>query len=587
MSEPSLPRPCPSTASLVGDNPGSDEDCIETGADKSLVDSTLSERKVEIPDSVEVKVENKQKRKRTSAHDQSILEAEYKRNSKPNKATRAEIVKLVALNEKEVQIWFQNRRQIDRRKSRPLLPHEVAALGIGAVPFSSDEASDATIGNYSTAGEIILSSQTAPGSSQEDIQQPHEHLVSSASVPLEDLNHGSLSQNAETAAQDTVETNKIPGPAIMPQLPSPIQSLGNSFNVSESVVQSFTSTPGYLANRWNSINSFQFTPPASQNIPFTPQMTHHRTHPSSCPERIGDERPITPPSQVRLSMSLEGKAELVSTVPSPVHFKSVRPSSSESTLRQKRTRGLQRSFSAVPFGSVPKNPSGESLVPRLLSGRSRDARTWELCCDTEARDELTKQAENESSGSAVAAISLLRSTSNSALKCNPQKRNVPPAKTGSTGWTKRQKLERSQSSLARLQTPDVIPLKPSQPTSDTGKDGLMRSPSGDSDKENRIPYEISGNPRRRLLPSSRTDKRGSSKRILEDNHNIPTHAVGFGIEKKRRRGTHTDPVVFEDDENEEVPEDVERFMRGEISPSKKGDLDCVQGLLSLSQGNWR
>jgi hypothetical protein len=28
-------------------------------------------------------------------------------------------------------------------------------------------------------------------------------------------------------------------------------------------------------------------------------------------------------------------------------------------------------------------------------------------------------------------------------------------------------------------------------------------------------------------------------------------------------------------------------MRGEVSPSKRGDLDCIQGLLSLSQGNWR
>ena len=57
---------------------------------------------------------------------------------------------------------------------------------------------------------------------------------------------------------------------------------------------------------------------------------------------------------------------------------------------------------------------------------------------------------------------------------------------------------------------------------------------------------------------------------------------------KRRKGAYIEPKVFEDEENRGDPgEDVENFMRGEISPSKKGDLDCVQGLLSLSQGNWR
>jgi hypothetical protein len=35
-------------------------------------------------------------------------------------------------------------------------------------------------------------------------------------------------------------------------------------------------------------------------------------------------------------------------------------------------------------------------------------------------------------------------------------------------------------------------------------------------------------------------------------------------------------------------DDVERFMRGgDVSPSKKPDMDCVAGLLSLSQGAWR
>jgi hypothetical protein len=40
-----------------------------------------------------------------SPEDQATLEAEYKRNPKPDKAARIEIVKKISLGEKEVQVW--------------------------------------------------------------------------------------------------------------------------------------------------------------------------------------------------------------------------------------------------------------------------------------------------------------------------------------------------------------------------------------------------------------------------------------------------------------------------------------------------
>ncbi|KAL9075900.1 MAG: hypothetical protein Q9161_001294 [Pseudevernia consocians] len=46
----------------------------------------------------------RQKRRRTSPEDHAILEAEYERNSKPDKAARIAIVNRVALGEKEVQV---------------------------------------------------------------------------------------------------------------------------------------------------------------------------------------------------------------------------------------------------------------------------------------------------------------------------------------------------------------------------------------------------------------------------------------------------------------------------------------------------
>jgi hypothetical protein len=290
-------------------------------------------------------------------------------------------------------------------------------------------------------------------------------------------------------------------------------------------------------------------------------------------------------------MSLDGKAQLTSAEPSPPRETSTRPSSSEAAFPQRRVRGLQRSQSALPYEQFPRRSSANgSYIPRLLNGRSRDARTWEFCCDTDARDELTAQAENESSGSAVAAISLMRSTSKTALKSNSNKRNAPSAKQELGTHGKRPKvgqLGRAMSSLARLQSTEQPFLKSFESRKD--KEDLMGSPSGDSDKENWVPNENGGNARRRPLPQSRPQKQIPSKSILGDNFNVPTHAYDLGGSKnRRRRGTYVEPKVFEDEENAGVVgEEVEKFMRGEISPSKKGDLDCVQGLLSLSQGNWR
>ena len=46
----------------------------------------------------------RRRRRRTSPHDQGILEEEYRKCTKPDKAQRKEICKLVQMGEKEVQV---------------------------------------------------------------------------------------------------------------------------------------------------------------------------------------------------------------------------------------------------------------------------------------------------------------------------------------------------------------------------------------------------------------------------------------------------------------------------------------------------
>lgn len=288
-------------------------------------------------------------------------------------------------------------------------------------------------------------------------------------------------------------------------------------------------------------------------------------------------------------MSLDGKAELVNTspTPSPPRSQPERPAPVFAPLNPpaKRMRTLERSQSAyTPSSASP-------ILPSLSTGRSRDARSWQICCDGDVKDELTAQAERESGGSAIAAIGLIRSASNSALKAaNSSKRNsglVPRQDAAKQG--KKPKLGRAQSSLARLQYTN----KTHDHLTNMAKEGLMRSPSGDSDKENWLPGDRPSGNRRRPLPQSKSDKVAAPlpKTILGDNHHVLSHATNLGTapsgRNRKRKSQDIGSNIFEDTENVDGGEEVQKFMRGEVSPSKKGDLDCIQGLLSLSQGNWR
>ncbi|TGO31148.1 hypothetical protein BPAE_0001g00420 [Botrytis paeoniae] len=578
---PTLPEyiPQPSSEShsrsppeVEKEHPNYSDNSGELEPANSLHDVPLKE---EAPDN-EGKLEGgKQKRKRTSPEDQAFLEAQYKENPKPNKAARAEIVKSVRLNEKEVQIWFQNRRQINRRKSRPLLPHEIAAFGLGLNPLSSDPAS---IVNYS--------------SSQETDEQAESLLPNEALSTLDNEDESRISQDVELSASGMTSTIKsseqvAEGTQKLPVKTEPSSLVSEtpsketrSQSVSEALSQSFSATPGYLANRWNNVNPFS-TPVAAHSAMFTTPTISRPIFPSSCPERITTDTTPSTTSRVRLSTGLDGRAELVEGEITPPRPHAERPTSSlSSVIPLKRMRSLYRSHSALPLGSSSFNGP---FTPRLLSGRSRDARTWEFCAEGEPRDELTTQAENESSGSAIAAISLIRSTSSSALKPNPSKRNTP-SRLNLQG--KRPKMGRASSSVARMQSGVK---KAGQPIND--KDPSMRSPSGDSDKENWVPPQSGVSPRRRPAHVQKESDR-EPKGILQDNPSIPTHAE-FGVNRnKRRKSAHSEPQVYEDAEvstkNTKAPDDdVQQFMQAPVSPSKKDDVDCIQGLLSLSQGNWR
>lgn len=246
-------------------------------------------------------------------------------------------------------------------------------------------------------------------------------------------------------------------------------------------------------------------------------------------------------SFVRLSLNAEGKAEIVT-----------KDAASPSPPRPPQT--------LLP--DIPPPTESANRLQRSYSGRSRDSRAWEFWCDKESRSEFEQTAEKDASGSAAGAIGLLRTTSGrNILGSLSSKRNAPlsvhqPSKRSKLDH-KRPPLQRSNTSLGRLQggkPADGMRSAPKLKHSESAAH-LPGKGSGDSDKENMSPHSDAEPHERIRLSHVRHDRHGQG--VLADS---------------------------------EKDEELSAFMRGgqkKSSVSGDDDLDCVQGLLSLSQGNWR
>lgn len=374
--------------------------------------------------------------------------------------------------------------------------------------------------------------------------------------------------------------------------------------------------------------------------------------------RPSSAAPVLPPphsSGFRLSMSMEGKAELR---PQPSPPRDSPTATSDGSPPAFDRPNLQRSSSAAASITLPpistltaslethasphqvqlQHQPQPRLPPRLHHVRSLDVHEWELACEAssgELKDELTAYAERESSGSAIAAISLLRSLSSSShstgmgpasniLQANGAKRNARPHPQHH--HAKRPKISRSSSSVGRLQsnlvntTTDKPAVRREQTPVDAdepkkSKMSLLLSPGGDSDKENWNPHGFRGASRpsngRRPLPGAPVSKlstasetpRRSMGRILGDASNRSFLGRASTAPTSRQKKGSKPVEIFEDGAGEDdasgdedhdgrnrdgmTDDEVERFMRGEVSPSKKGAASAIAGLLALSQGNWR
>lgn len=225
--------------------------------------------------------------------------------------------------------------------------------------------------------------------------------------------------------------------------------------------------------------------------------------------------------------------------------------------------------------------SSASSLKRSLSGRSRDSRAWEFWCDKECRTELTDKAEKDGNGSAADAIGVIRASSHRRiLHPLPQnytgltnRQHLLPARRMIDG--KRPPLQRAHTSNGRLQYLDPRSRPAHEKRVKMAKFTAVESessthiPGNESDKENWSPAHEA--------TAAIVKKAGAMSSMT-------------GNVQDRR---HNRPRTLKVDEAENASPDADgelaAFMRGHgNSGSFSGveELDCVQGLLSLSQGRW-
>ncbi|GES61959.1 homeobox transcription factor [Aspergillus terreus] len=532
-----------------------------------------------LPPRVDNKLLARQKRRRTSPEDHAILEAEYQRNPKPDKAARADIVSRVSLGEKEVQIWFQNRRQNDRRKSKPLQPHElVAPRSSVSADTSKQSGSDE---NLPTELESSSGAEQDEGNSQ-DTSSPDHASFESDGVHEDKDGFVQQSSQASAASTEAVESSQ-PVPEESRPEPEPVQDPEVVDESQQGSAKRKRSVSDLREAR--SIVQQATTPSGIQTMKSPPSLRISLSFDGEAMVRKEGELTPSPPkgrNALRIAMSSDGKAVIrAEGEPSPSKNRI-----SMFSTRKSRLGGLRRSNSAVVLGT----PRG-SIEKERLFGRSRDPRNWESFVDTDARSALSTPTSSQSNPH-PGSPALFRSSSQRSLTRSLSARHSNNLAAASADYMntpvpqpsreKRRKISRTVSSLGRLESSMNAPNK-SLYTSKTPKTPAHSAKDdmdgGDSDKENWIPGTRVTHARRR--PTTHQQFQRSVLRESNGRDGRLTKGLSAGGKQSRKASGGNSKTA------PPVDAEVSAFMSGGGSASQEEDLNCIQGLLSLSQGAWR
>jgi hypothetical protein len=474
-------------------------------------------------------------------------------------------------------IWFQNRRQNDRRRSRPLEPSSSASL-----MSSSSTMSDPLCEEESSLRDI----DSEPIEKEQDDCLKSDgpatpELTSDATAPEllpEETPIYVKSQTRTTTESTTQNPDDTQTGETAPTEASNTQQTGA---LSQSASQPRTS---WISNR----RSASFVRCSEDYAPEVITFPNAPMKPAESPKLV--ETPSSSRllkrvhSFVRLSTNEDGTARIVTDLdktPSPPH-----PKTNIAAFSRAAT-GLRRSYSAAGLNDrLAAAARGEPSpkMPRTLSniGRSRDSRAWEFWCDPDSRSttSLTTRAEQEGSGSAADAIGILRA-SRKILAQNQARQNTPIiSRHGSHNVLGSPCVKKSRGSMQRASTiSGRISTKEYKKSGDeTESDDF---PQTESDKENWEP-EVAPASRRHQVSTPPAARR--ARQILGENTDVMSQNASLGALLARDKGKGIlDP---------EQDDELRSFMGGDglsgrTSLGSAEEAGCVEGLLKLSQGQWR
>lgn len=127
--------------------------------------------------------------------------------------------------------------------------------------LSSDSLSDSAFNGTENSNKVATSFEEGSNNSKESIvsgTREHEAISSYSQ---------SVDSSVISSQQVSAYLSKVCSPAL-PHLSEASGVRTSSVSISEGVVKTFSSTPGYLANRWNPANNASSTPASIQlNLP--------------------------------------------------------------------------------------------------------------------------------------------------------------------------------------------------------------------------------------------------------------------------------------------------------------------------------
>ena len=183
----------------------------------------------------------------------------------------------------------------------------------------------------------------------------------------------------------------------------------------------------------------------------------------------------------------------------------------------------------------------------------------------------------------------------SSVSFQEGQRSVKRAKSNHVQCARMSGLKRSLSSVGRLQNrkSDSFSLYEDEsalpPKENLNGSASVRSPGTDSDKENHDPNILA------TRAVSYHPPKHSKRRTLKQARTAPimtNEQEGSAAEPGRRNAKE---LAAKENFDPEQDQELASFMGSSGKRSRKGqaglpgeeDMDCVHGLLSLSQGNWK